>query len=44
MQEQDFSRDGIFKPVPRWDKRISDVEDYGENNDTCEINELHLTL
>jgi hypothetical protein len=30
MQEFDFYRDGIFKFVPRWDKRINVLEDYVE--------------
>jgi hypothetical protein len=34
MQESDFYHDGIFKFVPRWNKRINVLEDYVEKNDT----------
>jgi hypothetical protein len=30
MQEPDFYRDGIFKLMPRWDKCINVLGDYGE--------------
>jgi hypothetical protein len=30
MQQPDLYRDGIFKLVPRWDKRINVLGDYVE--------------